>query len=354
MLRQRCQARINGGWLCGKGVWGPTVYCKWHNAFLAWRSWGLTTKKHGKSIGWAAYDPQLIDWSFVPPSTKTNVVAALFAFPFTVFYVALLGKTPFSVHPLQQLDVALWWSVVIAVQLMAGGNSNTALPKLLLLTAIAKTGLNVTLWRVGLNSTGVEPSLIASVGLLGLAVPPPKGPLRHREADPLDSTHWPPMNVGSMWLKTLSVTCLVVGALYYAATLFEWRTAGGGGGTPAWSHLFATTVVIYVVAISSSNVGSMSTIRRGWHAQTIYHRCVMPNVGKVCVVPQSVGWVAGTLVYLGAEYLMGGAWLLPSVAGSLVGCALAFLGARRRGLRIYPEAVRREGIFLQNDNVLES
>ena len=122
----------------------------------------------------------------------------------------------------------------------------------------------------------------------------------------------------------------------------------------SWRHFFLSGVATWVAALVGANFGSISSIRRGWHAQTIYHRCIMPNVGKVCLLPQTIGLLTGLGAYLLLTTILRGAWLLPSVAALLVTLTLAFLGARVRGKRIYPESVRKEGIVLDDDNVIPS
>lgn len=109
-------------------------------------------------------------------------------------------------------------------------------------------------------------------------------------------------------------------------------------------HLLLSSLATYLASNVGGNAGSISTIHQQWHAQSIYHRCIMPNVGKVCGPPQYVATLLGVAAYVGAERMLNGAWAIPTIAACLVAIPIAFAGARRRGLRIYADAVRRAGI----------
>jgi len=101
------------------------------------------------------------------------------------------------------------------------------------------------------------------------------------------------------------------------------------------------SIIIFIVSIIGGNLGSFISIRREWHAQTIYHRCVMPSVFSVCIPPQMVGFSLG----VAGNYICTKLLLFPQLVGIACGCLIAlffaFNWARNRGTRIYSQNVRR-------------
>ena len=99
-------------------------------------------------------------------------------------------------------------------------------------------------------------------------------------------------------------------------------------------------VGVALIGFIAGNVGSFSSIRAAWHAQHIYHRCVMPSIHAVCLPPQAAGAVLGVGIVWVFELLQWSLWIGAAAAG--VACAaIAFTWARRRGMRIYSANVRR-------------
>ena len=101
--------------------------------------------------------------------------------------------------------------------------------------------------------------------------------------------------------------------------------------------------IFFVISIIFGNLGSFSSIQRGWHAQNIYHRCIMPSVFRVC----TPGEVLGTILGIAAYYILSILLSFPNVLGIIVGCfvaaPIAYFVTRSRGSRIYAENVRRAG-----------
>lgn len=102
-------------------------------------------------------------------------------------------------------------------------------------------------------------------------------------------------------------------------------------------------VIFWVLAIVGGNVGSISSIRAEWHAQHIYHRCIMPSVMSVCFLPTAVGVGLGYAAYHVALRILLAPVTAAVVAGGLVSLTVSIAWARRRGRRIYAGNVRRAG-----------
>lgn len=220
MIRGRCQAVTNGKRACRAPAWGATAYCVWHNAFLSWRMMGMVREHQRRSVGWAPYDVSLVDWSVAPKTATAEGVTVPVSVPLTIFYLAVLHHTPFRAHPLLQLDASLWFSAYSIVFLMISGNSNRIFPRLLVLVAIAKIAIDTYLMVVQPGRVwDLMPPLVAAVGLLCVALPPPTGPLINRGADPEDVEQLPPMNAGHMVAMAAGFLLLVVGGVWFLTRL---------------------------------------------------------------------------------------------------------------------------------------
>jgi hypothetical protein len=106
-------------------------------------------------------------------------------------------------------------------------------------------------------------------------------------------------------------------------------------------NLSVCSTILFVVSVIGANIGSMSSIKWEWHAQSIYHKCIMPSVMAVCFLPGMAGWGFG----FGLHYSISRLLLAPALVGLIFGALstvlVSFMWARRRGSRIYAENVRR-------------
>jgi hypothetical protein len=372
----RCSALIDGHRHCAGRCWGRTAFCVWHNCFLGWRWWALCGMPLRRSAAWVFYDPTLItEWSPPRSAPTPSVMGATFFAPALVALLALTGVIPGDWR-LFWIAVALWWSASIPPRVMVSGNSHPLLPKLLLGVAVVLVGLHFYRWYQAPDAGWGARYLVELVGAMGVllwALPPLPGPLVNAGSDLTDAQQLPPMNMGVAAVSILGWLCfgvfvvglvvvpLIVPVAPDVAPPTAAEVTPSVDGTPpspaettspdpGWmaflDNLWIVGPIVLVVSLMFGNFGSFSSIRAEWHAQTIYHRCVMPNVMKVTAMPQTAGFLAG----LGTYWLLARLLLLGVVPGLVVAvgvtAAVAFFWARRRGLRIYTAAVREIDPFL--------
>jgi hypothetical protein len=111
---------------------------------------------------------------------------------------------------------ACWYSAALGIVAMALGNSNLAVPRLLILVVSGLVLLNMYGWLHSIDPTERTQllfSLFNSVGLFTLALPPPAGPVINVGADVSDMSLYPPTNLGSLGVKTLGIILFVVAGL---------------------------------------------------------------------------------------------------------------------------------------------
>jgi hypothetical protein len=116
----------------------------------------------------------------------------------------------------------------------------------------------------------------------------------------------------------------------------------------AKSGLIKLALLIMGVLLAASQ-GSMSSVKREWHREDIYSRCIRPHVTSVFAVPFCVGCVLGMLVLAGFRYLEPAPAKVPGLSWQetlvalAAGGSVAFFMARRRGTEVYSAAVRKFG-----------
>jgi hypothetical protein len=324
-----------------------------------------------RSAAWVFYDPSLIT-NWAPPGAPPTrpVISATFFPPLLVVILTLAGVVPTEWRWFW-IALSLWWSSSVPARAMFSGNSHPLLPKLMLAVSAALVGVQLFRWYQAPNAgwgARYLMELIGACGVLLWALPPLPGPVVNRRANVFEAEDLPPMNLGATAVSVLGALCFAVGVVGLVVVLVLVPVAttassavsaagpsaaegtsppGAQGATPGsgWlaflDNLWIVALIAFVIALMFGNFGSFSSIRGPWHSQTIYHRCVMPNVMKVTALPQTAAFLAGLVVYwlLARLLLLGAVPALIAAVGVTAG--LAFFGARRRGLRIYTAAVRQ-------------
>ena len=108
-------------------------------------------------------------------------------------------------------------------------------------------------------------------------------------------------------------------------------------------NLLGAGLLCLIASVLGGNIGSMSSIRREWHREDIYSRCIRPNVPLVCMLPPLPSALLGLGVYIAVRVsdIAPGKWAW--VAGCTASFVVAHLWSRARGRRIYGGSVRRAG-----------
>lgn len=100
-----------------------------------------------------------------------------------------------------------------------------------------------------------------------------------------------------------------------------------------------------------AGMGSLSSVRGEWHREDIYSRCIRPYVSKVIALPATLGWICALLVFF-ILFFRSSIPIIPQIelnesqsllVAIIAGMLVSFVGARRRGARIYSANVRRAG-----------
>ena len=117
-------------------------------------------------------------------------------------------------------------------------------------------------------------------------------------------------------------------------------------------HFLISSLIIYIVTILSVVMGAISSVRLLWFVkQDIMKDYIKPSLRDVWQRPFHIGLSAGFVAY--CVFL----WTLPGIQGTVSGCLVAalvaFLGSRRRGLRIFRENIKRAGIVFIEDIIEE-
>jgi hypothetical protein len=371
-----CHARDAHGRQCRHPAWGLTCYCHWHNAALYWRMMRMMTQAQRRSAGWVYYDPGLVT-TWEPPRLfgTVFVIIWLFALPLGAVGRWLFNiPPPAGTTPFDLVVNSLAFAVLLPAVAMTAGNSSRRLAQVLLAACVLLLGVTAYRW-FGPDAGGWSLKMLAplafATGMLLLALPPPRGPMGNLHVDVTDPTVLPPLNLGSSAVRgvgwILLVSSGVCSALFGNFTMPWAKPPDAPAVQPAdpppptdpapeppaaphptppapegWTHNPLTAAgLAFFVGMVFSNLGSFRSIRSEWHHQTIYHRCVMPAVGRVTMPPQLLGTLAGWgTFYVLTRFVLTPDWV-GLVAGGGLAAAIAFFGAWRRGVRIYTENVRQ-------------
>lgn len=376
-----CHAREVGGRQCRHPAWGQTCYCHWHNAAMYWRELAMMFRPQKRSAQWVYYDPGMIT-TWGPPR--------FFSTALVTFWVIILPLSAGVRWLLQfppppgntQLDLfinTLSYAALLPIVAMALGNSSRQLAQLFLAVAsgvVVATGYRWLYTDDPVWAVKHLAPVIGAVGFFVVALPPPLGPIVNARADVFDPSRRPPRNLGNSLVKGLAWILIVsagVAPLLFSGSAPQTPPSEAGsptervsaptpkseadaqppdaadaqppppqGGTLFNLHSPVTAgLILFGVTVIFANLGSFRSIRPEWHAQTIYHRCVMPAVMRVCAPPELVGTLAG----LGLFYALTRFVLAPAfvgvVAGAVVAATCAFFGAWHRGSRVYAANVER-------------
>ncbi len=344
-----CHALIDGNQICGKRCWGKTAYCRMHNASLFWFQQRMLLSK-GKTIGMpfrAPFDPDFTNsWSHSSSGTTINIIITIVLSIFICTFLIVFGFFPLPQSP---REIILFIIIVMSFNLIRAmylGNTNLLFPRIqqaiigiplffLISECILKNYYDFNHWRqvifFFIAFTYVSPIL--------------PGPILQKKSDiyPKDSN--PPWNIGDYLLKSSGIIICII--------LLNWKTImellqsniSKNSQTAITNSKYLTLILFLLLIVSSQAAvkGSLSSIKREWHREDIYSKCIRPFVSKVITIPMIFGEISGLLVYSTINKMTSLNLVLQIIICSLTSLFISYFWAKSRGKRIYTMKVYHEG-----------